>query len=103
MKNLLGDVMRGSFEQWGKTGRLKAQYKKMGQEACDVVAVALDELEAYKPGLFQTWWISEHIRFSLTGVQQRLMHELVYGFLTDYCHGRLARTEARKAKRSDKK
>ena len=100
MKNILSDVVKASFLSWGKAGRCKIQFKKLDDSAFSVINCAFDEMSIYKPGSWDTWWAKEHSRFKIRGEQQRLLHEILFHFLTDYCYGKLQRDTKRKAKRS---
>lgn len=90
MKNLLSNVIRASFDNWGQRHEIYTKlYSKLTKDTMSVIWTAFDELDDYKPGTFDAWWFCNHMRYRIRGDQQRLMHELMYNFLADYYNGKI--------------
>ena len=90
--SMFGSILFQSFKNWGareKDKRLRAMYGRLEDRTFDVIKAGLSELDNAKPGTFDWWWVKNHMRFSIKGEQQRLVHSLIYQFLTKYARGTL--------------
>ena len=102
MQNILAEAVIASFYQWSKNN-CKSQISKIEKSTFEIIEYILKEIQIYKPGVYDTFWTVEHVKFKITGQQQRLMHEVMFHFLTDYAHGRLSKKEAKKRKADSRK
>ena len=80
-----------SFKNWGsKDEKYKYLYKKMHEKCFDVVRSCFSEINQYKPGTYELWWAQEHMRFkNVSDENMRVLHELMYEYLTRYSRGTL--------------
>ncbi len=98
MNNVIAIALFESFKTWGsKDPQYKKLYRKLKDESFDIITSAFDELDIYKPGQYDYWWTNQHMRWikTVSNEQTRLVHELMYQFLTRYARGQL---EKRKPK-----
>jgi len=102
MQNILAEAIKASFYEWAKT-HCKNQIAKIEKETFEIIEYAIDEMQAYKPGSYDVWWTVDHVKFKINGKQQRLMHEVMFHFLTDYAHGRLGKKETKKRQTNNRK
>lgn len=99
---LLSDVVYRSFETWAKHEKLYAKcYRKLTDEAKKLIHTAFMEMRIFKPIIFDVWYAKNHYRFRklVRNEEIRILYQMLYNFLADYAHGRLAgKTAARTAK-----
>lgn len=91
--SMTGRVLIQSFKNWGsKDPKYKKLYKKLCDGAFAVITEAFTEIQVHKPGTWDMWWAEEHMRFKgiVKAETMRLVHELLYVFLTKYSRGELA-------------
>ena len=100
MENVIARALFESFKSWGsKDPTYKKLYNKLNMETFKIITDAFEELDIYKPGMYDFWWTNEHMRYikTIPNEQCRLVHELMYQFLTRYCRGQLnAKTISKK-------
>lgn len=101
MDNVIAIALFESFKEWGsKDPQYKKLYKKLNETSFDIVTSAFDELEIHKPGQYDFWWANQHMRWikKISNEQTRLVHELMYQFLTRYARGQLEKRRPTKEK-----
>lgn len=93
--NIMGKALIRSFENWTSKAGHSSRWKKVPNETRQVVVDALCEIEILKPGCYDSWWALNHNRYiRQPGVRQielRIVHTLMYYFLTAFARGELDR------------
>ena len=89
--NPLAEVVKAAFGKWAKKHpQHKDLFKKLNEPGKEIIATALTELPDYRPGVFDLWWTYEHMRFrKVKHTEQRLAHEIIFHFLTEYARGKI--------------
>lgn len=90
-RDLITRTMFESFKNWGsKDEKYRKYYKKLHIKCFDIVLACFSEINQYKPGVYELWWAQEHMRFKgVSNENMRLLHELMYVYLTRYARGTL--------------
>lgn len=104
MNDVIARALFESFKTWGsKDLKYKKSYRKLDDAAYAIIRAAFEELQIYKPGQYEFWWTNQHMRFikSVSNQQTRLVHELMYHFLTKYSRGELEKKNAKKTRQDE--
>jgi hypothetical protein len=99
--SVMATAMMEGFKMWGsKDPKYKPVFKKLGSECFEVIGDVFSELDVYKPGIYEMWWANNHMRYrkKVSNEQARLVHELMYHFLSKYVRGELNEKGSRSRK-----
>lgn len=89
--NVLAEAMKASFDRWlSKDPIYKRSRRKITTDMYSMLYDAFLELDEYKPGTYNYWYVVNHMRFNhLKQEQKSLMNELAHHFLTKYARNEL--------------
>lgn len=89
--NVLADAIKAAFENWCQVDPIyKRSAKKLKPAALEMIHAGFDELPNYKPGTYNLWYVTNHMRF--IGIAQKdktLANELTHNFLSKYVRNEL--------------
>ena len=103
---MVARILKESFVNWGQNDPVyKNLFNQLNDEAFLIVADAFEELNDHKPGTYEFWWANEHMRYKgqISNEQMRLVHELMYIFLTKYARGSLGIEAVKEQKKPRRK
>lgn len=101
---LLSRALFESFKTWGARDKVyRKLYRKLEKDTFLIVSDSIKEMTLYKPGQYSFWWDNNHMRYqNIKNMQTRLVHELMYHFLTKFARGEL-KNDYVPAKKSSKR
>ncbi len=90
----LTGALKLALDTWGKKSpKYSGLYKALPRDVLEIAHKALEEMTVIKPGSWEIWWATQHMRFIGSFKQMHLMilHEIMYHFLSAFARGELTR------------